>query len=80
MYVASVCTTASESVRGSLTMLMTIIHPNRIAANCPAMTLYSSIFASLVTGPQWPFESGESVTVSIDGPRFSIAPASEGTD
>ena len=80
MHETSAGTTASESVHGPLTMSMTIIHPNQKSANRPVMTLNISIFASFVTGLQWPLEYDESVTVSIDGPRFSIASASEGTD
>jgi antitoxin component of MazEF toxin-antitoxin module len=54
---------------------MTTSHDSRIFASGNATTLYVTVPAQVVSDSQFPFETDDAVTVTIDDDQLVISPA-----
>jgi hypothetical protein len=59
---------------------MVTTHPSRIFASGDATTLYVTIPAQIVADSQFPFETDDDVSVTVDGDRLVVTDAADGAD
>jgi virulence-associated protein VagC len=59
---------------------MATSHDSRIFASGTATTLYVTVPAQVVSDSQFPFETDDAVTVTIDDDQLVITPNSEQSD